>query len=271
MAFFLYGFGYSGAMRNPFGLGREPRDAAPADPIPSDAELIRQATAAFDEARRRRDQIIAEATSHLRTIAEAADLSVSRVKQIRASIAGHTRDRGAVLPPAGEFDIAVEDASLTQGDRVFPLAGVAPWLITYPTEDALKDAQPDGKPGPDFHTQMFDDDPAQRHLIGSWRHNDGRLMIYDVYAENLIPPPLREPGTPVGTTRILGELPAESIADAAIYRSIHRVKRRLGGVAWVYGRIIATNAILTATVNHLSIHNDLDRITKFTRDQNIRS
>lgn len=229
----------------------------PSTPAPSEEDVIRHAAQVMEQARRARDEAIATATNtRLRTIAEAAGISHARVKQIRRGGRPAERSSDLLRPPITEVDLYLADHVLEEGDRILSLHQVNPWVQQYASEREYLQ-QTEGIDGPDFGSNYYDTDPTQPYVVSSRGTTKG-LMIY-AFAQNTGPlddsaPPVHDEhgfhGSSAGPCYPLGILPSEDVADAAVFNHTGRISRRLGALAWLYGRIQTVNTILAATVSH---------------------
>lgn len=239
-----------------------PERTSPPDPL----EVVRSASARMDSERRRRDQAIADARAStterrptIRELAEAAELSVSRVKQIAAT-GGWWTGEGPTADRAPITDADLYGPGTThRGDRTLALADVAPHLPRWPSEQAFIAADPARAIGVcrryDISTDLYDDD-----LHGRWVavFIDRTCEVYAFAAT-----PLRRANSTVtrtpdtddteqgdgslsGPCLLLGHLPSYEVVDVAVNNPANVVNHRLGGLAWLYGRIALVNRTIKA-------------------------
>lgn len=232
----------------------------PAAPV-STLDAIRGATRLVEQTRVARDRLIGRAHGEypLRAIAEAASLSVSRVKQLVAAGPSFAGGAGAVLPPVTDVDIFLADYSLQRGDRVLGLDEVDPLLPRWESERAFIAEDSRRRRGPDISTDLYDLDPESRWIVS---YAPGTREVYAFQHQTHPHPdhPHRDDagtgddpaaGSLSGPCVVLGHLPTEAIVRAAFYSSAATAANRLGGLAWVYGRVRFVNALLKAVADPL--------------------
>lgn len=235
------------------------KNANQSDPDPLDTssplELVRIATHECERAKRARDTTIAEAkasgTASLRELAEAAGLSVSRVKQLATGpISG-----GATLPGVAEMDLSLDDTSLgdaAHGDRIFAIDDVDPWLRKWASEREFLDADPRRHAGDrwDIAYKLYD-----LELASSWTavYQDNTREVYAfVNNSERLKADTGESndgfrGSRSGPCVLLGHCYTRKYLDAGLNAgSAHNILRRPGGIAWIYGRICLLNRLLAA-------------------------
>jgi hypothetical protein len=219
-----------------------------------------QATAAgLGRAQHTRDQAIVAARRHhkLADVAAAAGLSLSRVKQIVAPYDRAGVGPMAKLPPITENDLYLErrDKALHDGDRVLALKDVVDFDLAAHTFDSERDfllADPARQEGgrPDIAWELYDLDPTER-WVAAYVENTREVYVFrHVDGANEGPGVDTAMGSNSGPCILLGHLPTDTIVDAALNKSATNIAQgRLGGLAWLYGRIKLTNAILAAATN----------------------
>ena len=232
-------------------------------PEPSPLDDLRSAVLLLDRAKRARDSAIGRAKAHrvpLRDVAEAAGLSVSRIKQLDTGEVG--RD-DAHLPPVTEVDLRLAGAS---SDRVLALEEVDFGFKRWDSERECIAADPKR-----FHSLRYDIGHSFYDLspVEPW------TVVYveathEVYAFRHVPPQpewpgsaydeertegatgLMSDGSPSGPCVLLGYLPSYGIVEAALDTQAMVVMHRLGGLAWLLGRIRLVNQILDAVADPIT-------------------
>lgn len=219
-----------------------------------------QATAAgLERAQHTRDQAIIAARRHhkLADVAAAAGLSLSRVKQIVAPYDRAGVGPMAKLPPITENDLYLESRDRAQhdGDRVLALKDVVDFDLaahTFDSERAFLLADPARQEGdrPDIAWELYDLDPTER-WVAAYVENTREIYVFrHVAGANEKPGADTTMGSNSGPCILLGHLPIDEVVLASLHRPAVRVAQgRLGGLAWLYGRIKLTNAILAAATN----------------------
>jgi hypothetical protein len=226
------------------------RRGATADPDPpSSLDVLRSATRRLERARELRDYalIAARAEHNLRDVAEAADLSVSRVKQLTGTLS--SAGSHGTLPPVTEVDLWLDQWELQRGDRVLALEDVDPFLPRWSSERAFLQGNPKRqvRPRPDISYDVYDTDPATRWIVAYTEQTQEVYAFQNVPGSNDADPDFKPHlGSHSGPCVLLGHLPTEGVVDAALYTSTSIVANRLGGLAWIYGRVRLVNRLLKA-------------------------
>ncbi len=221
----------------------------PPEATTSDALLaqIARLTTEGEAVRQRRDRAIIAARFHeirQRDVAEAARLSIPRVKQIQQGGGG-----GPSTSPVMDFDVAAADAPAdARAGRVFLLREVAPWLEPIASEREFFAQDPARGSGYDIYTDISDSG-LDRWLV-AMATGSGEIYCFQAEgAEEAPPEPQREfwgPGSESGPLYVLGRLPSRSLVEVALNPQTPRMAKRPGGLGWVYGRVNLINDILAA-------------------------
>jgi len=230
-------------------MRRQPH-AEPADPPPETLDLIRLHTRQMERSRQLRDAAIAQARTEknatLRDIAEAAGLSISRIKQINPL----ADPRAKLKSPVTEVDILAAPASSSadpSDERVLALDDVDPYLPTWPSERAFIDADERRYPFMDLFGDLYDGDSQE-----SWhlRYCRGTHEVYAWTDRTPDPAYVDDPshGGPAesGPCIVLGHVYSWELLERCLDRSLRHVTHRPGGLAWAYGRIQLLNRVLDA-------------------------
>lgn len=218
----------------------------------------------LERAKTNRDDAIARARfegTPLRQIADAAQLSVSRVKQMPPQADGHA----ATHPPVTEVDISVMSSD-NAAERVFGIEEVDPALPRWSSERAFIDADPQRHPFADIALGIVDLDPAhpwhicystQTHEVYAWSQQtqDPGYPADD--------PSSYVPGQTVGPCLLLGHLYSLDLAIRGISEPAVNVSYRPGGLAWVYGRIRLLNGLLKVMASDYTLATGLDGLYEY--------
>ncbi len=231
-------------------------------PPPTGVELVRAATREYARAKRSRDSAIAQAKANgktsLRELAEAADLSVSRIKQI--AVGAGTGD--ASLPAVPEMDLsvdrAIEHADGDDHDRVFALRTVHPWFEQWPSEREFLRSDPRRLEGnrSDLAFELYDLDPTARWTL-VYAHSTREVYAFgDKKAESSAEDDAESTdpttGSSAGPCVVIGHAYSYDILDVGVGYAVHNVLRRPGGLAWVYGRLRLLNRLLATTARGMT-------------------
>ena len=214
---------------------------------PTPTEQVQTAAHRLEQAKRNRDVAIVEARRQrtpLREIAAAAGLSVPRIKQIKSAIDYNQEAR----PPVTETDVYLDGTTINRGDRILAIGEVAPFLQSWDSEKGCIDADPARKKGRrfDISHQVYDLETTDTWTL-VYIENTKEIIAYG-RTDTGETADMRE-GATTGPCLLLGHLPTWEVVEAAVDRPIsNSVRYRPGGLAWVYGRIQATNRIIRAVV-----------------------
>lgn len=227
--------------------GRRRRNEAwsPPEDEPTYADLLKSATERLERAREDRDRAIRAARAAripLRDIAESTSLSVARVKQIGPPQAGSRKS----LDPIIELDL---NTTRTANDEVRGIDEVAPWLEKFESERAFAESTPERSAGLtyDINHHMLDLDPETPWVaiynsgskeIAAWRSGGRNTPIGESVADGNW-----NPLSASGPCLVLGHLPSWEVVDVGVDRAARQAANRLGGLAWLYGRIRLLNAV----------------------------
>lgn len=223
---------------------------------PHPLQLVRAATRDYVRAKAAREAAIIDAkrvgTSTVRELATAADLSVSRVKQIAVGNAAS----GATLPPVAEVDLILDPAhgDTDDHDRVFALGTASPWCERWDSEhDFLSaDSRRVGGNQSDVAQEIYDLEPTTQWTVTYI------AMTHEVYAVGSPASPWsldeRRPGLdPVtrgslsGPCVLLGHAFSSDILEAGLGYATHNLRYRPGGLAWICGRLRVLNRLMATT------------------------
>lgn len=229
-------------------------------PAPTPVELVRAATKDYERARRNRDAAIAHAKRRgqpQREIAEAAGLSVGRVKQIVVD----PLSNGAKLPPVPEMDLPFPSgADGDDHDRVFALETVDPWLHRWASEREFLAEDQDRQAGnrTDLAQSIYDLNPGQRWVVVyanrtrevyAFAHEE--RAGWDAVSSATSDIDMTK-GSTSGPCVLLGHAYSIELLDTALGFGIYNVLHRPGGLAWVYGRVRLLNALLSTAASPIS-------------------
>ena len=235
---------------------------APA-PAPSLLDTIAQAVRRMDRARSDRDNAIFAARGRhpQREIAEAAGLSVSRIKQMGE---GPHRFHGpdpARFDPVTDVDapVAVTDRGSTV-DRVLSIRDIDPFIPEWPSERAFLEEKPErgSRNVWDISHRFFDLDPREAWNICFLQATKEVYAFRSILRSPNDPPlPPEEQNIPGrgsanGPCILLGHVASQKLMELALDRPASVVRERPGGLAWAYGRIRLTNTILKAVADPLT-------------------
>lgn len=229
------------------------RETPVAAPPLSALERVQLAATALERARDQRDAAIAAARREgsLREVADAAGLSVSRVKQISSPGAAW----GAVsLPPVADVDLHMGAAPDRRvDDRVYALEEVDPWLPEWPSERAFLQENQDRSDGLnyDITNRATDIDPAGEWTVvyaSGTREvyafcTSGPLHISEPVDPKANPAEEMSKGSPHGPCLLLGHVFNYPLVEEALNRPTLNLQHRPGGLAWIYSRIRTINRI----------------------------
>ncbi len=217
-------------------------------------ERVKLAATAMERARDQRDAAIAAARREgsLREVADAAGLSVSRVKQISPPGVPHW---AVSLSPVTDVDLFVADAPNRRvDDRVYALEEVDPWLPEWPSERAfLQENQVRaGGLNYDICNRANDIDPAGEWTVvyaSGTREvyafcTSGPLHISEPVDPKAKPAEEMSKGSPHGPCLLLGHVFNYSLVKEALNRPTLNMQHRPGGLVWIYSRIRTTNRIV---------------------------
>lgn len=227
------------------GFGRSPGGAPHATPPPTPLDQLAATAAALERARSERDHAISTARGRgvpLRDIAAAAGLSVSRIKQIAPKATAY---RSVLQPPVTEMDFLgalANDQSDPHGERVLGLQDLNPFVQEWASEMAFVDADPSRRHFMDVLRDVHDLDEnedwnlcyiqaTQELYAWTLRTTDPNYEMVGVGANNS------------GPCILLGHVASWPLVEAGIVRPGRNLAHRLGGLAWVYGRVLLLNRI----------------------------
>lgn len=220
----------------------------PPPPTPEERlATIRLHSRNAEEAIQLRNRAISDTRGHrgvtLEEVAQAAGLTVSRVKQIRGSEEFRGSDR-ASGPPITDLDLPVLDAD--SSNRVWGITDIAPDIPTFESERAFL-ATGRGRYGPDLGWDYYDVDRGQRFVISSARSPEGGIDIYAFGAGGATDKPHSEEGfrgSSSGPCYLLGNVKSTQIADKLLFPALIRAAHRPGSLAWAYMRIRTITEVL---------------------------
>lgn len=227
--------------------GRRRRNEAwsPPEDEPTYGDLLQSAAERLERAREDRDRAIRAARAAripLRDIAESTSLSVARVKQIGPPQAGGQKS----LDPIIELDLIT---ARTANDEVRGIDEVAPWLEKFKSERDFAQSTPERSAGLnyDINHHMLDLDPETPWVavynsgskeIAAWRSGEPNTPIVESDADDNW-----NPLSASGPCLVLGHLPSWAVVEVGVDRAARQAAHRLGGLAWLYGRIRLLNAV----------------------------
>lgn len=225
-------------------------------------DAVRSAAERLEAARLARDRAISAARMHhtpLRAIAEAAQLSVTRVKQVSS-----THYSGATKPGVTEVDLAVPGAV----DRVLALDDVDPFLPRFESEQAFIAADSRRRSGKrmDLSFRIYDADDIEVPWVATWIEETGELYVHKTRDPQERDSPVMatdwDPsmGAQAGPCILLGHLPSWDVVEAGLDSPLHQVIDRPGGLAWVLGRVRRINLLLRAVARSARFNSTSDII-----------
>lgn len=181
----------------------------------------------------------------LEEVAQAAGLTVSRVKQIRSTdeFQGH---RGADRAPITDLDLPVLDSD--SPNRVWGIMDIAPEVSVFESERAFF-AAGRSRYGSDLGWDYYDVDREQRFVISTAGSPDGGVDIYAFAADRTdgkAHTPQGFIGSSSGPCYLLGTVPNSLIVDEMIFPPLLYRVRRPGALAWAYMRIRTITEVLNA-------------------------
>lgn len=216
---------------------------------------VEDAAAQLARAKDARDNAIGWARAErvgLQRIAKAADLSVSRVKQIS------TTSHETMYAPVTEVDLQLPEHD-PWGDRVLGIDDVDPFVTRWASERAFIDENDDRRQFADI-TKVLD--------LGTdtWSvcYSIGTRELYAWAAQELDPTyegrEAEGTASPHGPCILLGHVISFDVAVAAIANPGNNLAHRPGGLAWVYGRVRMLNSMLRNVLSDYSIRGELGLI-----------
>lgn len=193
----------------------------------------------------------------LEEVAEAAGLTVSRVKQLRSGPEERHFGR-ANGDPITDLDLPFQDADAPK--RVWGILDIAPDIEIFDSERAFLESGRN-RYGSDLGWDYYDIDRNERFVISTAGNHTGGLDIYAFLAgsnDGKSHGPDGFSGSSSGPCYLLGNVPTTWIADKLIFPPLQARTRRPGALAWAYTRILTINEVITSVQDQVGTSTRID-------------